>query len=93
MAKSLLQALWNAAEIAQDPRFYWRNYPGIHAPDEPWTSNRQAIHQVLCNMPQDGFDTLYDVCFNARPQYHVERTSDIGGYVVRCLGGHITVTE
>ena len=44
-------------------------------------------------MPQDEFDTLYNACFNARPQYHVGRTSDIGEYVVRCLGGHITVTE
>ena len=44
-------------------------------------------------MPQDEFDTLYNVCFNARPQYHVDRTSKIGEYVVRCLGGHITITE
>ena len=44
-------------------------------------------------MPQSGFHTLYNACFNARPQYHVERTSNAGDYVVRCLGGHITVAE
>ena len=44
-------------------------------------------------MPQDEFDTLYHACFDARSQYHVEYTSDIGKYVVRCLGGHIAVTE
>jgi hypothetical protein len=93
MAMGLLQALWNAAEVAQDPRFYWQHYPGVHAPDQPWTSNRQAIRKVFCSMPQDEFDTLYNACFNARPQYHVERTSNAGDYVVRCLGGHTTVAE
>ena len=44
-------------------------------------------------MPQDEFDTLYKACFNARPEYHVERTTNAGEYVVRCLGGRITVTE
>ena len=93
MAISLLQALWNTAEVAQDPGFYWRHYPGVHAPDQPWTSNRQAIREVFCDMPQDEFDTLYNACFNDRPQYHVERTSNAGEYVVRCLGGRITVAE
>ena len=93
MAIRILQALWNAVKIAQDQMFYWRNYPGVHAPDEPWTSNRQAVRQVISDMPQDEFDTLYNACFNARSQYHVERTSDIGEYVFRCLGGHITITE
>jgi hypothetical protein len=36
---------------------------------------------------------LYNACFNARPQYHVDRTSNAGEYVVRCLGGRITVAE
>jgi hypothetical protein len=90
---SLLQALWNAAEVAQDPRFYWQHYPGVHAPDQPWTSNRQAIRKVFCDMPQSEFDTLHNACFNARPQYHVERTSNAGDYVVRCLGDRITVAE
>ena len=93
VAMSLLQALWNAAEVAQDPGFYWQHYPGVHAPDQPWTSNRQAIRKVFCDMPQSEFDTLYNACFNARPQYHVERTSNAGDYVVRCLGGRITIAE
>ena len=72
---------------------YWRNYPGVHAPNEPWTANRQAIRQALAQLPQDEFDLLYNTCFNSRPQYHVERASDLGEYVIRCLGGYITVTE
>ena len=67
VAMSLLQAMWVAAEVAQDPMFYWRNYSGVHAPDEPWTANRQAIRQVLSHMLQDGFDLLYNTCFNAWP--------------------------
>ena len=83
---SLLQALWVAAEVAQDQMIYWRNYPGVHAPDGPWTTNHQAIRQVLSQMPQDEFDLLYNTCFSARLQYHVERVSDFGEYVIRCLG-------